>query len=332
MKKRTFTHLTVAARDRIEALLDAGHLQKEIAKILKVDKSTVSREIRKHRKMTGVYDAERAQAKALVARSNSKYQGMKIEAHPALKAYIIAELKKHRSPDEIAGRMRKEKRKVCVGTNAIYKWLRSAWGERYCQYLCTKRKRKKKQKHLPKREMIPDRISVHDKPKTKGLIEVEGDTFVSPKKAKTTESGFLASVRGVHLLVGTKLPNLKPTTMTVGVTQAMKPLAADLCILDNGIENKNHRDFPLDTYFCDPHSPWQKPCVEGDIGLLRRWFIPKGTDLREVSEKQLQTQLHILNGKYRKSLGYASAYEIGVKRGIIETIPEKPLAVGVAFH
>lgn len=332
MKKRTFTHLTDTARDRIEALLDAGHLQREIAKILKVDKSTVSRELHKHRKKTGAYDAERAQEKAMVARSNSKYQGMKIEACPTLKAHIIGELQKLRSPDEIAGRMKKEKRRPRVGTNAIYKWLRSSFGERYCQYLCTKRKRKKKQKHLPKREMIPDRISIHDKPKTRDLVEVEGDTFVSPKKLKTTESGFLGSVRGVHLLVGTKLSNLKPATMNAGVHRSMQPLSADLFILDNGIENKNHLDFPLDAYFCDPHSPWQKPHVEGDIGLLRRWFIPKGTDLREVSETQLQTHLHILNGKYRKSLGYASAYEIGVKRGIIETIPEKPLTGGVAFH
>ncbi len=327
MKKRTFTHLGVTARDRIEALIDAGHLQCEIAKILKVDKSTVSREIRRHRRKTGAYDAERAQQKAMAARSNSKYQGMKIEAHSALKTHIIAKLQQYRSPDEIAGRMKKEKQNLRVDTSAIYKWLRSPFGERYCKYLCTKRKRRKKQTHLPKREMIPDRISIRDKPKTKGLVEVEGDTFLSPRKAKTTESGFLGSVRGVHLLVGTKLPNLKPTTMTAGVTHAMEPLAADLFILDNGIENKNHLDFPLDAYFCDPHSPWQKPHVEGDIGLLRRWFIPKGTDLRGVSEKQLQTYLHILNGKYRKSLGYASAYEIGVKRGIIETIPERPLAV-----
>jgi len=326
MKERTFAHLDFHARDRIEALYHAGHLQQEIAEILKVDKSTISREIRKRSKKTGVYDATRVQAKALAARSNSKYQGMKIEAHPQLKAHIIAELAKLRSPDEIAGRMKKEKRTVRVGTNAIYKWLRSAWGKRYCLYLCTKRKRTKKQKHLPKREMIPDRISIHDKPKTKGLVEVEGDTFLSPKKARTTESGFLGSVRGVHLLVGTKLPNLKPTTMSEGVSRSTEHLSADLLVLDNGIENKNHLDFPLDAYFCDPHSPWQKPHVEGDIGLLRRWFIPKGTDLRNVSEKQLQTHIHILNGKYRKSLGYASAYEIGVKRGIIETIPEKPLA------
>jgi len=111
--------------------------------------------------------------------------------------------------------------------------------------------------------------------------------------------------------------------METGCARSLKPISADLMILDNGIENKNHKNFPLDSYFCDPHSPWQKPHVEGDIGLLRKWFIPKGTDLRKVSEKQLQGYFHILNGKYRKSLGYASAYEVSLKRGIIKEIPKR---------
>jgi len=36
-KKRTFAHLTQFDRDRIEALLTAGHQQKDIAAIVQVD-------------------------------------------------------------------------------------------------------------------------------------------------------------------------------------------------------------------------------------------------------------------------------------------------------
>jgi len=88
--------------------------------------------------------------------------------------------------------------------------------------------------------------------------------------------------------------------------------------MDNGLENKDHKQFGIPAYFADPHSPWQKPHIENNIGLLRRWFIKKGTNLQTVSDQQLQEYLRILNGKYRKSLGYQSAYEAAIKRGIIQ--------------
>lgn len=321
-KKRNFKHLDACKRDRIEVLIDKGCLQKEIAKVLKVDESTISREVNR-RKTKGKYDAERAQKKALVKRCRSKYQGMKMEMNPTLKKEVIKGLKDGRSPDEIYGRMNREKRRPSVGTNAIYKWLYSSYGQRYAKYLCTKRRGKKKQKRKGKREMIPDRISIHDRPKRKKVVEMEGDTFLSPKRSGVKTSVFLGSVVDTHLLVGSKMKDLGGRTMRRAVGRSLKDIEVDRMVLDNGIENRYHASFPVDTYFCDPHSPWQKPHVEGDIGLLRRWCIPKGTNLDEVSERDLRDYLHVFNGKYRKSLGYLSAYEVSLKKGIIKKIPER---------
>lgn len=330
---RRFRHLNQFDRDRIEALILSGHKQKEIAKILNVNKGTISREIKKRRRKNGCYIAATAQHKADVKRLSSKYQGMKIERYPVLRQQIIEGLKQYRSPDEIAGRMKEKKQDPRINANAIYKWLYSIWGQAYCHYLCAKRYRKRKQKRITKREMIPNRISLKQRPKLGK--HAQADLFVSPIKSGIKRSGAIICVSGAQLLLGTMIQNKKPATMARAINKITANILIDDLTLDNGIENRLHKEFNLPAYFTDPHSPWQKPDVENSIGLLRRWFIPKKTNLKNVSENQLQNYLHILNRKYRKSLGYRSAYEVAIERGIIQKIPHVELGKyikKVAFH
>lgn len=318
-KRRSFRHLDQFDRDRIEALINAGHKQEEIAKILDFDAGSISREIKKRKRKNGVYSAKTAQHKARQKRSDSKHRGMKVEAYPELRKQIIRGLKKRRSPDEIAGRMKLDKQNPRIGANAIYKWLYSAWGQAYCHLLCTKRYRKRSQKRKAKREMIPGRISLDKRPR-KG-IHAEGDLFVSPTKTGSQASGAVICVPDSKLLAGTMIKNKKPASMKLAVKGVVANMEIDDLTFDNGIENREHKQFGRPAYFCDPHSPWQKPHVENGIGLLRRWFIPKKTDLKKIPEKRFQRYLRILNGKYRKSLGYKSAYEVSLERGIIQKIP-----------
>lgn len=324
-QRRRFRHLNQFDRDRIEALRAGGHAQKEIAAVLQVDQGTVSREIGNRQRKDGRYEATAAQLKANVRRSNSKYQGMKIERHPEMRAFIIGELTRHRSPDEIAGRMKRERRSPRVATNAVYKWLYSVYGQQYCRYLCARRTRKKRQKRqTPKLEMIPNRISIWERPRDRSLHHWEGDAMMSPKRARTTAAVAVASAIREKYLCGALMGNLKPESMRRAIKQKSAHIRMDTLTLDNGIENRDHERFGVSAYFCDPHSPWQKPHVEQAIGLLRRWFLPKGTDLSALAEETLQRYIDILNRKYRKSLGYQSAYEVALARGILKT--------GVAFH
>lgn len=308
----------------MQALLSAGHTQQEVADVIGVDKSTISRERTKRSRSSGVYRADSAEHKASVKRSNAKHQGMKIEKHPELRSHIIEELKVPRSPDEIAGRMKAEGRKPRVGKDAIYAWLYSPRGQRYCRYLCTKRYRKKRQKKdKEKRHIIPDMQRIHELPEEANeegrAGHWEGDTFVSPKRLRTTASAALLAEKHSKLLAGVKLSSLKPDEMAGAVQAQGGAYVMRTLVLDRGIENRNHKQFGVDSYFCDPHAPWQKPLAEGSIGLLRRWFWPKGTNLEHIQERELQDKLAIINGKYRKSLNYKSALEVAREYDILKS-------------
>ena len=331
--RKTYRHLDQSDRDRMEALLASGHKQIEIARILKVDKGTVSREM-KRRLRIGHYDASAAQMKANVKRSNSKYQGMKIEKYTELRDFIVSELNHHRSPDEIAGYMERMQMTPRIKTNAIYKWLYSSYGNAYAKYLCTKRHRRKPRKQDPiKRVMIPNAVSIDERflgatNKTR-YRHFDGDTLVSPKKSRSTASIAVAVERKINFIVGTKIPNLKPAEMASAVEWIQDRVHMKSVTLDRGIENRSHESWGVPAFFADPHSPWQKPHVENNIGLLRRWFIPKKTNLADVSEDELQRYISILNHKYRKSLGYRSAYEVALEHGIIG---KDFNTTGVALH
>ena len=333
MKKiKHFKHLTTSDRDRIHALYGNGHNQKDVADVLGVDPGTISRELSRYGRTTWRYSAIRAQKDADLKRAHSKCSGMKIAENPVLRKRVIKELKKLRSPDEIAGRMKRVGCIPRVGKNAIYKWLYSKDGALYCKYLCTRRTRKKRQSRMAKKILIPERIPIKERPNEEGLVHTEGDLFVSPRTSRSTACGLLVVEKKSKLLSGEIIPNKRTISIVPAMRRVTNVVVADTCTLDNGIENINHKDFGINTYFCDPGTPTQKPDVESSIGLIRRWFIPKGTNLDTVPNDTYQSQLHLLNHKYRKSLDYMSSYEVALERGIIKQIPKASLSKAIAFR
>lgn len=333
MKKRNnFRHLNDGDRDRIHALYMHGHTQKEIASVLEFNESSISREFNRYKKKTWRYNALRAQKDAKEKRENSKCAGMKIEKYPELKQRIITDLKELRSPDEIAGRMKKEKLPVRVGTNAIYKWLYSDYGKECCKYLCSRKLRKKCQSKNPKRHLIPNRISLRERPNDESQIHGESDLFVSPTNLHTKTVGHLTVIPSTFLLTGQFLPNKSPAIMVSSMKKIQRKTKVTTWTMDNGIENIYHTQFGIPTFFCTKGSPWQKPHVESSIGLIRRWFLPKGTDLSKVPEETFQSMLFVLNHKYRKSLGYRSSYELSLESGIIKKVPKLSIKKAVAFR
>ena len=314
--RNSFVHLDFHARDRLEALWRAGHEQTEIADILGVHKSTVSREIEKRKKEDGMYSATVAEHKAGIKRSDSKYQGMKIEQDSKLRRYIISELKQYQSPECIAGKMKQEQMSPRVSSDAIYRWLRSSFAQRYCKYLCTKRYKKKPHSDAPQRQIIPNMMSIHNMPPDPGWV-TEGDTFLSPKKVSKT-SAVLVVWRETKLLKGDLVKSLRPIHTTRVMKKIHTEYKSDVMILDQGGENREHERFGVPSVFCDKASPRQKPLIENSIGQLRRWWWPKGTNLSKISTEEFQKKIEIMNNKYKKSLQYRSANEVSRECGILK--------------
>ena len=82
---------------------------------------------------------------------------------------------------------------------------------------------------------------------------------------------------------------------------------------DQGGELSQHPqlkiDAGIDVYFCDPHSPWQRPSNENTNGLLRQYF-PKGTDLARWTATDVAAIAALLNGRPRRVLGWRTPAEV----------------------
>ena len=90
--------------------------------------------------------------------------------------------------------------------------------------------------------------------------------------------------------------------------------------LDNGIENKQHKGITDTTgirvFFCDPYSSYQKGGVEHANKMLRR-YLPKGCDLSNYTQAQVDDFVATINRKPRRCLGYKSALQLAKEKGIL---------------
>jgi IS30 family transposase len=78
---------------------------------------------------------------------------------------------------------------------------------------------------------------------------------------------------------------------------------------DRGTEFAGFRKLGIDSYFCNPHSPWQKGSNENFNGRLRR-YLPKKFDHRKLSQNLLDNIEQKMNNQPRKCLGFKTPLEV----------------------
>lgn len=121
--------------------------------------------------------------------------------------------------------------------------------------------------------------------------------------------------RKLRLTVVAKAPNIAAEKVRDAILLHMKPLAARVHTLtyDNGKEFALHQDIAkeLDAagYFAHPYHSWERGLNENTNGLLRQYF-PKGKDLTEVSDEEIQVVVDKLNNRPRKCLGFKTPNQL----------------------
>jgi transposase, IS30 family len=191
------------------------------------------------------------------------------------------------------------------------------------EYLRRKQvRRRKKGGRKSQRVRIPDRVSIHDRPKEiderKTFGHWEGDSIVGlgHKNGLHTEYERICSL--------TRFERLKRVSADEAAKAAQKifdPLpdhAKRSTTLDNGSEHTNHKEFGIQAYFADPYSSYQRGGNE-NCNLWIRYYFPKGTDFSTISDEELKDVEWELNNRPRKRLEFKTPQEVFNKH--LNTLP-----------
>ena len=292
-------------RSEISILRKRGYTHEEIGGALNRSQSSISREVERN-SVNGVYDPKKAKHKAYVRVHNARANFSAIHTNKKLEKYVVEQLILGFPPHVIAGRMRREKQPWYASKTAIYDWLYSMYGQKYCIYLPYKRYgRRKRRGKKTKRALIQGRVKIGKRGKLT-RYDFEGDTVVS-KRSKTA----LVVIHNPVTMYGDvrKVPNLKPHTVFLAFRDMLSYVVAHSLTLDNGQENRMHLELKIKTFFCDPYAPWQKPGVENMNRFIRK-FIPKKSDIAKYSKRFIKHIVKKYNNTPRQKLKWKTPHEV----------------------
>lgn len=312
--------LSLHEREEIRVGLERGDTLTAIAKRIGRAVSTVSREV----KANGGRDAYRAHVAHQAAFEQARRPKTPKLACPRLAGKVAAWLELWWSPEQVAERLRIEfpdDPMMRVSHETIYMSLfvegRGQLRRELSRCLRTGRAQRRPRSRIETRGKIPGMVMISERsPEVEDRAvpgHWEGDLIIGQGNRSAVGTLVERTSRFVLLL------HLPDGREAVKVNDAMKTAIGDLpaelirtITWDQGREMSSHLDFTVDTgvqvYFCDPHSPWQRPTNENTNGLLRQ-YLPKGTDLSDHSAEDLAEIARSLNNRPRKSLGFMKPSE-----------------------
>ena len=308
-----YQHLTLVQRRNIQLCLQYHLKYSEIAELIGVHKSTISREIERNT-INGKYSCGKAHRAATLREKILKHNPQKPTYVWKL---VVEKLKQHWSPEQIANVLSRDGDKIC--TETIYKFIRADKKQggnlyQYCRFGMKHRRHiiadKAGVKHIPHRRDISER-PIECNPPFFGNFEM--DLIVGAK-----HKGAILTIveRTTQYLIAVKLPyghnSLEVAKEVVKALDVFKGCIRSITT-DNGIEFAEHRYISrrlhCPIYFTQPYKSWQKGLIEKSNQLLRQ-YLPKKMPLDEITQEELQSIVCEINNRPRRKLFYKNPQNI----------------------
>src|SRR3989338_6955693 len=282
----TYKHFTRDDRVKLSALLKAGTEREEIGRILNKDPVSIWREVRRG-SVDGKYLPSISKREAEERKTHRK---KKIENDLWLKKYIITHLKLYWSPEQIAGRLRREGVVICHETiygfiirhRKLKKYLRCQKGRYRRRHGTIPRE---KAREYGKKRWIGERPEVINERARIG--DWEGDTIVGKEKTKR----ILTHVERVTgYLVADFLPLVSAEIVAQKTIESLKRFTKQKrqsITYDNGTEFSLHeiieRKTKATVCFANAYHSWERGTNENTNGLIRQFF-PKKSFFAKVTQ------------------------------------------------
>jgi len=315
MKKHT--KIKAWERDKIAIMLSSGASIRLVARELGRSHSSILSEIKRN-SVGGEYQAIRAND--LSGTRNVASRRTNPLKDPATYSYVYDKLRSGWSPEEIAGRSKRDNDgRAVICHETIYRYIYSPEGRKKGLFEYLVRQHKKRRRWYGRHQYqrgIPDRTSLDLRPKYINSKKKFGHWEVDSVEGRAHKKGihtFLErKTRYYQAVIIENIDSEFGVKAQLTLFGSLPSKARKSSTFDNGRENFNHTKLKIflgmKTYFCDPNSAWQKGANEHFNGVLRR-YIPKKTDLTTVSQFELDEIVEEINNRPLKCLKYETPSE-----------------------
>lgn len=316
---RSYRQFGLEERCELARLHAAGASLRQIAAALDRAPSSVSRELKRNSGTGADYKPAYAGQQAGARR----WRGSRLVRDAALRQTVLDRLGRGWSPQQVAGRLARDQGRPVISHETIYRFIAAqiARTKDYRWRLFLPRGKSKRgwrgRKGGSSTQTILQRVPIQQRPadvedrRTPGHWEADLMLF----------SIYGQAVLALHERSSRLLAIIQQPSKAAGpLADTLYALLLDLPLslrrtitFDNGTEFALHhrlRDLlDIQTFFCDPHAPWQKGGIENAIGRLRR-DLPRRTDLSALQPHDLILIARRYNHTPRQCLDFLTPAEV----------------------